>query len=185
MSTRSTTMPLRARIPGYGALRAKAATALRGSPLARRVAYAVVGLDREGTQGTPMGFRPGRYFTDVEARHLPVVVIVVIGFEGDATERLAREIESAQMLTGSFRPLFVIDTPHFGPFRSRGFAVERVMRAEELAAANPLDSYGDYLFDRVRSIARDYGASSVVPVPAEAADSMRGLTARLVGAMPA
>jgi hypothetical protein len=183
MSTEMTPVPLRARIPGYRALRARAASTLRRSSLALRVAHMVAGSTKKSGQRTAMSFRPGRYFAGESARRLPVVVIVATGLGEEDTEGLAREIERAQMLAGSFRPLFVVDTAQFSPFRSRGYAVERVMTAGELAAANPLDSYGDYLFDRVRSIARDYSASSVVPIPAESAGAMHGLTARLVGAV--
>lgn len=59
------------------------------------------------------------------------------------------------------------------------------MRADELAAVNPRDSYSEYLFSRLSSIAQDYGAVSVVPLPAGSAGALRGPLARLVGAMPA
>jgi hypothetical protein len=152
--------------------------------MAVRVAKRLAGPERTASAAVPaMGFRPGRYFADDGARRLPVVVIVATGMgEGDA-ETLAREFEHAQMMTGSFRPLFVIDNADFTPFRSRGFVVERVMRADELRVANPHDSHGEYLFSRLRSITRDYGAVSVVPIPPGAADSLKGTMARLVGAL--
>ncbi|NEE01445.1 hypothetical protein [Phytoactinopolyspora halotolerans] len=177
--------PLRTRTPGYRAARRLAGRALRRSDLAMRIARRLSGSAAPRTSGQhrSMAFRPGRYFVQDGARRLPVVVVVATGLTDGEAERIAREFEYAQMMTGSFRPLFVIDSADFAPFRSRGYVVERVMRAHELAVASPGDSYGEYLFSRLRSIASDYGAASIVPLPEGSAATLRGSTARLVGAL--
>lgn len=132
----------------------------------------------------PMRIRAGRRFTDAKARRLPIVVFVAQGLGAGAAEDLAREVELAQLSTRSFRPLFVIDSADFAPFRHRGYVVERVMPAEELAAVNPEDDHGEYVYSRIAAIARGYRAASVVPVPAGSLDAMRGSLLRLVGAVP-
>ncbi|WP_129662637.1 hypothetical protein [Phytoactinopolyspora endophytica] len=185
MSNVTTTAAIRARVPGYRVARRVAGRLLRRSPVAMRVARRLAGTGKAGSSagGTSMGFRPGRYFVQDGARKLPVVVIVATGLGEGEAEGLAREFEYAQMMTGSFRPLFVIDSADFAPFRGRGYVVERVMRAEELSAASPGDSHSEYIFSRLRSIASDYGASSIVPLPEGTAGALRGPTARLVGAL--
>lgn len=166
-------------VPGYRQLRRMLLRALRRSPAAVRVARLLT--DDEVTDHRPMGIRPGRYFDGVDARALPVVVIVATGLHDGDAERLAHEFERAQMMTGTFRPLFVIDSAELGPFRRRGYAVEHVLRPEELGELCPGDSYSEYLFMRVQSIARRYGASSVVPLPSGAPAALSGPMARLVG----
>lgn len=173
-----------ARLPGYRTVRRTVGQSLRRSPMAVRVAHAVAGISPAEIEARrPMRFRPGRYFDDADARDLPIVVFVATGVSGEEADLLGRQVEHAQMMTGSFRPLFVVDQADFAPFRSRGYVVERVMDAEELARANPFDSHAEYVFGRVRSIARDYGAISVVPVPAGAVAAMDGVALRLVGAV--
>jgi hypothetical protein len=131
-----------------------------------------------------MGIRAGQHFLKGSARKLPIVVIVATSLRSGEAESLAREVERAQIVTGTFRPLFVIDTAEFGPFRRRGYVVERVMPPEELAAANPGDAHGDYLFERISSIVRTYGATSVVPVAAGSAHALDGSLLRLIGSVP-
>jgi hypothetical protein len=154
------------------------------SPVVMRLANRLVAdaARAAATEGHVTEFRSGRYFADGGASALPVVAVVATGLrEGDA-EHVAREFEHAQVMAGSFRPLFVIDNADFAPFRSRGYAVERVMRADELAAANPDDSYGEYVFTRLQSISRDYGVRSVVPVSGQTS-ALDPWAVRLVGAV--
>lgn len=169
------------RLPLHRRIRRSIAVWFRSTRPARRLAAVLTPPGWDGTR--TMHFRPGRYFADDDARNLPIVVVVATGLQPGDAERLAREFERAQLLAGSFRPLFVIDTGEFAPFRSRGYVVERVMRRDELAAANPRDSYGEYLFSRLQSIAHDYGAASIVPLPAGDPGALSGPLTRLVGAI--
>lgn len=164
----------------YRRAREIAARRLQRSTAVRK-AVGVVG-PRRLRPAAMLGFRAGRYFGDRGGRSLPIVVVVSTGLQDADAERLARTVEYAQVVTGSFRPLFVIDRGEFGPFRARGYIVERVMRPDELAAVNPADSYPEYLFDRVTAIAREYGAKSVVPLPAGALAETDAVLLRLIGA---
>lgn len=168
---------------GYRALRRRLVTRLNSSHVGARVINTLKRRSAQPTAGGPLGIRPGRTLTGRAARTLPVVVIVATQLGPGDADRIARRVEHAQMMTGSFRPLFVIDNADFAPFRSRGFVVERVMRAEELASFNPDDSHAEYVFSRVRAIARDYGASSVVPLTPDALDSLPQSLTRLIGAV--
>lgn len=137
--------------------------------LLRRVAY------RRGRVGR---IRAGDHFLGKSARKLPIVVVFAQDLdEGDA-ERLASEVESAQISARSFRPLFVIDTAEFAPFRQRGYVVERVMPKGELAAANPHDDHELYIKSRLEMIVHRYGTSLTVAVGRDELDQARGTLAR-------
>jgi hypothetical protein len=133
----------------------------------------------------PMGIRSGKHLAAAERRKLPIVVIVAQGLgDGDA-EKLARQIEEMQLFTRSFRPLFVIDSAEFAPFRQRGYVVERVMPADELAAVNPGDDHGEYVRSRIAAITRIYRAASVVPFPTGGQSDLPDLLVRLADVIPA
>jgi hypothetical protein len=173
-----------ARMPGSGAVRRIAGIArgrsLRAVRLAGSAASAAASIGRQ-----PMRIRAGRHFIDSRARRLPIIVIVASGLGDGAAEDLAQEVERTQLSTRSFRPLFVVDSADFAPFRRRGYVVERVMPVDELAAVNPGDDYDEYLYSRVSAIARLYHVASVVPVPSGSLDNLRGSLIRLVGTIPA
>jgi hypothetical protein len=126
-----------------------------------------------------LDIHPGRFFAQDKGRQLPVVVVVATGMDVGDAERLAAAVERAQFLTGSFRPLFVVDSAEFAPFRTRGYAVERVMPVAAYAEVSPHDSYAEYLYGRVSSVARGYRAASVVPMPAQLIED--DLMLRLIG----
>lgn len=136
---------------------------------------------RVGSGGVRLNIRAGRFMDDEARRQLPIVVIVATGRGSANAERLAATVERAQVLAGSFRPLFVIDHGMFAPFRMRGFAVEHVMSESAFAAVRPHDSYAEYVYGRVASITRSYGARSVVPVDAGGLSDPESL--RLIGAV--
>lgn len=99
-----------------------------------------------------------------QGRDWPLVVVVALGLETGSTEIVADAVERAQLTSGRFRPIFLVDSGELGPFRQRSYAVETVMTRSTYARVNPQDSYGDYLADRTLSIVTSYGARSVVPV---------------------
>ncbi len=172
----------------YRALRKIAIAVLGRSPRAMAVARALVPRRgarrvgrRGGSSGVRLNIRAGRYVDDSARQELPIVVIVATGDRAADAERLAASVERAQVLTGSFRPLFVIDHGWFTPFRTRGYAVEHVMSESAFAAVRPHDLYSDYVFRRVASVTRSYGARSVVPVADDGVLDPESL--RLIGAV--
>lgn len=163
-------------------------TALRVAarlPAIKGVGRALLGTPPAKKRRTKaLDIRPGRMFTEVQGRRLPVVVLVALGHDVDGLELLADRVERAQLTTGSFRPLFVVDRGVFAPFRSRNYAVEVVMDEAAYREVNPHDAYGEYLFERVEAIASAYGARSVVPLGPEVLVAAPDHVLRLVGAVP-
>lgn len=174
------------RSTAYGTLRRTVVRVLRRLLRAVGVARALVAdelAELEGRRnGSRLDIRAGRYVDDRARRDLPIVVIVATGSESVDCDGLAAAVEQAQVLTGSFRPLFVVDHGAFAPFRARGFAVEHVMSESSFTAVRPHDTYADYLYRRVASITRSYGAQSVVPL--NAGDQLDPRSLCLIGAVP-
>lgn len=127
--------------------------------------------------------RPGRFFTDGRGEKLPIVAFVAIGLNPGDAEVLAGAVEGAQVTTAGFRPLMIIDTGEFAPFRARGYVAEHVMPADRYALVNPHDAYSEYLLDRVSAIVKGYGVKSVVPLPPGNPDVIPAYLLRLVGTL--
>lgn len=129
----------------------------------------------------PADIHPGRFFELGRGRTLPIVLFVATGMAEGGSDEIARRVELAQAMTGSFRPLFLVDGTELRPFRIRQYAVERIMPREEFEALNPYDSWAEYLYERTASIARSYRATSVVPLPCGGAERVPDEMLRLVG----
>lgn len=172
----------------YYRLRTAGVRGLRRVPGARALARALLADEiggartRAARRGAvpPMDIRPGRFFTGDRGRTLPVIAIVALGANPGDAEKLADTVERAQYLTGSFRPLLVVDGGELAPFRARGFAVEHVMSEAAFRALNPEDSYNEYVLHRVGSIVSDYRALAALPVPPDGGDPFQ---LRLIGAV--
>lgn len=153
-------------------------------PAVKRLGKAMLDDSPQAARRPAADIRPGRFFPDGQGRKLPIVVLVATGLQAGDAERLVHEVEIAQMTTGTFRPLFVVDTSELRPFRDRGYAVEHVMTQEGYAAVNPHDSYVEYLFSRTTAICRAYGAHAVVPLPPGDPTALSRPVLRLIGALP-
>ncbi len=153
-------------------------------PAVRDMGNAVLGEPLATTKKKAVDIRPGpMFYGDVQGRRLPIVLIVAVGLGGGDTETLARQIELAQLTTGTFRPLFVVDSGELAPFRHRNYAVEAVMTAEAYGRVNPHDAYSEYLYERVSAIADGYRAQAVVPLPIQQLAHLSPSTMRLIGAI--
>ncbi|HEY9412159.1 MAG TPA: hypothetical protein VIP77_21455 [Jiangellaceae bacterium] len=111
---------------------------------------------------------PGRFFAEGRGRNLPTIALVCTGMAAGDAERVAAAVEQAQYLTGSFRPLFVVDSAELSAFRSRGHAVEHLMSEDDFHGVEPSGSYPEYLTARMTSISRSYGVSGTVPLQPDA-----------------
>lgn len=162
----------------------------------RRVPQLIVAISRRLPVGTPLlealadlvrpvpravDIQPGRFYEPGRGRTLPIVIFVSTGMAEGDSEELARKVELAQVMTGSFRPLFVVDSSELRPFRTRQHAVEHIMPREEFEALNRHDSWTEYLHERTASIARAYRATSVVPLPRGGVGQVSDEMLRLVG----
>jgi len=172
------------RVLAVPAVRRRAAALANRMPSIRAIGNAVLGVPPATTRRPVLDIRPGRMFWgDLQGRRLPIVVVVAVGLEPGNGETLALEIEQAQLATGTFRPLVVVDGGELAPFRRRGFAVEAVMSEDAYAQVNPQDAWSEYLFERVNAIVRAYGATSVVPWTATGWQGTPRHVLRLLGAL--
>lgn len=173
------------RFVSYPPVRRRAAAIAERFPAARSLGNAVLGAPPAGRKKLrTMDIRPGLMFTEVQGRRLPIVVVVCTGTAPGDTERLADTVERAQLTTGTFRPLFVVDSGELAPFRRRSYAVEAVMPEAAYRALNPHDAYSEYLYTRVTDIATAYGTRSVVPLTPDVLDALPPHVLRLLGAIP-
>lgn len=153
-------------------------------PALRHVGNAVLGPTESTQKIRVLDIRPGRMFIgEKQGRRLPVVVVAALGLELGDAERLAERLERAQLTTGTFRPLVVIDTGELAPFRRRGYAVEAVMSRSSYERVNPHDAYTEYVYERVSELSAEYGARAVVPVNHATLEHMPDSVLRLIGAV--
>jgi hypothetical protein len=153
------------------------------APFLRTAGNAVLG-PVHSTRRPVLDVRPGRMFVGgVQGRALPIVVIVAVDLPAGAGEDLAREVEHAQLGSGTFRPVVVIDSGDLAAFRRRGHVVEAVMPRATFEQVNPQDSWSEYLYERVNAIVAAYGATSVVPWTTEGWARTPRHVLRLMGAL--
>lgn len=153
-------------------------------PALRSVGNAVLGPTGKSTKRRTLDIRPGRMFTgEKQGRRLPIVIIVALELQPGDAVRLAERVERAQLTTGTFRPLVVVDTGELGPFRTRGYAVETLMPRTSYERVNPHDAHTEYVYERVRQLSVDYGARAVIPMDRSALDQMPDPVLRLIGAI--
>ena len=165
-------------------VRRRAAALADRLPALRDVANRALGAPPATTRRQVLDIRPGRMFWgDLQGRQLPILVVVAVGVAPGDGEQLAEEVEQAQLATGTFRPLIVTDSNQLAPFRLRGQAVEAVMAQSVYARINPQDAWSEYLFERVNSIVKAYGAQSVVPWTANGWQDTPRYVLRLLGAL--
>jgi hypothetical protein len=161
--------------------KATAARSPQVAQLARRMLGTAGG--RTGPGFVPrIDIRGGHMMLDTQRGRWPIVVVVALGLQPGDTEAVADLVERAQLTSGRFRPLFLVDSGELGPFRARSYAVETVMRPETYARVNPQDSYAAYVYERTESICAAYGVRAVVPLSREAVLAGDVATVRLIGA---
>lgn len=167
------------------AVRRRAAALAERMPALRAMGNAVLGPPPPSTRRIPLDIRPGRmFYGDVQGRSLPIVVVVCLGMRQGDAEELAAAVERAQLTTGSFRPLFVVDGGELAPFRTRGYAVEALMDRETYARLNPHDAHTEYVFERVAAVCAAYRARAVVPLSPAGLAATPDHVLRLIGAVP-
>jgi hypothetical protein len=154
----------------------------RVKSLGRRVLGAPDKKRRPSPAKPKIDIRGGHMMLDTQRGRWPIVVVVALGLQPGDTEAVADLVERAQLTSGRFRPLFLVDSGELGPFRARSYAVETVMRPDTYARVNPQDSYAAYVYERTESICAAYGVRAVVPLSREAVLAGDVTTVRLIGA---
>lgn len=152
-------------VPGYQTFRVPVLRLLRRSPRFRKaLRRARAARLQVGTRAALTAPLAGRAFSAQEARFLPVALIVCRGLDEGEVEDLASRIEQAQVVAATFRPVFVLDTPAFGPLRLRSFAFEHVMDRLAWEKLHEPSKWVDYLLCQLSTLRSDYGAAVVVPI---------------------
>ena len=170
------------RVPGYLRIRRGLLTFLRNNYLVREVAKRILPFRANQPHRVPE-LTAGRAFNNERAAALPIVLIVATGFDEPGMAQLAGRVEQAQRLTGGFVPVFVVDTPVFGPIRTRGYALEHMLdRAGWERFFDPA-GWTDYRIERLGVLWRDYGAAQVTLAEPDCIPSVEPLM--LLAAQPA
>lgn len=166
--------------PAHGLL-ARGATLLRRHPLVRRTAAGVVDkLVASLPPSTPLGLRAGRAM-DSLAEDLPAVLVLCLGIDSADLPSAVREVATAQLVVGGFRPIFVVDAAGFTAARRAGYPVEHLVPAAEWAARDDTTSWPAYAAARLERLRADYGNAPLVSLPrADDPAAVRDLLAALL-----
>ena len=170
------------RAPGYRRARRAVLRFGKRNWLVRELAKRILPFRANMTQRVP-ALTAGRAFDPERAAALPIVLVVAVGFDEPGMDELARRVEQAQRLTGGFVPVFVVDTPAFGPIRTRGYALEHVLGREAWEQFFDPVGWTDYRLERIGTLWRDYGASQVTLVEHDLLPSVQ--TLMLMASRPA
>lgn len=156
-------------VPPFRRARRRVVKALRRNRRARRLAHQIFAVRGTRTSLTlaPADLAAGNLLGGVGTETLPVVLVLLIERPLDDVASVVQEVAELQVLTASFRPLFVIDTQAFAAVRRFGYPVELVIsradwndaRAEWNDAAGSWDTY---LRQRLASIVKRYRTSGAV-----------------------
>lgn len=176
------------RLVAYPRVRAAAVAVGRRFPAAKQLGRRVLGIragsERFGSGGARIDIRGGLMTLAAQSRTWPIVVFAALDLSPGDTEVVADAVERAQLTSGRFKPLFLVDSGELAPFRVRNYAVETVMAERMYTLVNPQDSYPEYVYERTESIAAAYGVRAVVPLSIEALRAQpTTYLLRLVGAL--
>jgi hypothetical protein len=154
------------RVPGYRYLRRRLVPRLRRSPAARALAHRIFAVEpRAGSSGrAPSDLTAGTLLGGVGVERLPVVLIALIGTPPDRIPGIAEEVAELQVLGAGFRPVFVVDSPTFGPIRRFGYVIELITPRDFWTADEP---WSEYLRRRFASLLTVYGIRVVINVGCE------------------
>lgn len=134
---------------------------LKPLPRLRRRLYELFGLRPRGPLLRVPG---GRLLPPEQAKHLPVAMLVLLG-AGDRIDEWVDRVAEAQVESAGFRPLFVVDAPHFAKLRQYGYLFEYLMPyADWSSLAEPAD-WTRYVQGRLNQLTKLYRPSTVIVLP--------------------
>jgi hypothetical protein len=157
------------RAPGSRLVRRRVVRTLRSSPTARRLAQQVFAV-RPAQGGIPVDVSAGALLGGLGTEQLPVALVLLVGTPPDAVGAVVQEVAELQVLSASFRPVFVLDSPTFGPVRRYGYPVELVIRRDEWT--DPATSWEEYLTMRITSIQNHFQSTGMVRVGPQGLDEV-------------
>lgn len=142
---------------------------LRRSATARRLAQQVFAV-RPARDGVPVDVSAGTLLGGLGTEQLPVVLVLMIGTPPAAVGSVVEEVARLQVLHASFRPVFVLDSPMFGPVRRFGYPVELLVGREDWS--DPTSTWEEYLRVRLASIRRHFRSTAMIRLGADGLDAV-------------
>lgn len=106
------------------------------------------------------GVTPGRLVAGHGTDRLPVIAFDLTGMSEDQIRCAVESTAAHQLITGSFKPVFVMDRPEFSATRAYGYLAELVVAPEEWRGDQAART--DYLRRRLDSILAAYGCAAVI-----------------------
>jgi hypothetical protein len=105
---------------------------------------------------------PGDLLSGHGAQLLPVIAFDLTGMAEPDLHSAVESIAAHQLITGSFKPVFLIDRPEFGPMRTYGYLAELLIAPDEWRG-DP-SSRSAYVRRRLDSILQAYACAELVRV---------------------
>lgn len=102
--------------------------------------------------GSSVLFAPGRA-SSVNTKQLLSVLVVVVGLDDEARERVYRYLFSVQAITHRLRPAIVTDGEDLRAIRRYGWMTEHVMSRGSYESLSPTLPWESWVADRIRSSA--------------------------------
>ena len=174
------------RMPGYRWVRRRTVPRIRRSGTARALAFRLFAGGSLGSAArfeAPLELTAGRLLAGLGTERLPVILLSLVGVtnglstnpsSGQVVEAVLDEVAEMQLLGAGFRPVFLLDVPAFSRARRYGYLVELV--TPRTAWSGEPAEWSDHIADRVASMTRTYGVSTMISVgPDGLDDAARGV----------
>lgn len=145
----------------------RVAVRLRSSKTARKVVSRMFDFDDSGIGGT-FFLGAGNVVGGLGLDSLPVVVVNLVGADPDAVPGLVEQVAQEQVLTGGFRPVFLIDGDYFAEIRQYAYPVDHVVPQSDWS--EEMGDWEGYVVDRLRLMRRSYSAVALID-PVRASDA--------------
>lgn len=173
------------RLPGYTAVSRPALRAVRSSPM---IADLVSRLfpPRFDPAGSVLPLRAGA-LTGRDVNRLPIVGFLLLDSDEDKVATLIEDVTQLQRRTSGFRPVLLLDGPHFAAVRAADMVMEHLVPARDWhgAIAGAVE-HDRYLAQRLLDLQRHYLAWHICRVGVEGIDALdRQVLAELADALPA
>lgn len=117
---------------------------------------------RSSIPGIPAGagVTPGRLVAGDGSDRLPVIAFDLTAMSEDQIRQAVESTAEHQLITGSFKPVFIMDQPEFGATRAYGYLAELLVAPDEWRGDRAERT--KYLRDRLESILGAYGCAAVI-----------------------
>jgi hypothetical protein len=115
---------------------------------------------RSAPHHSPLDVHAGNVLGGVGTELLPVLLVVMLNVPPPTVSTVVEEVAELQVLSAGFRPVFVVDTPTFTPFRTFAYPVELVIAEHDWTDSR--HTWAPYLQSRLASIQRHFRCSGAL-----------------------